>query len=75
MNEKCFALRKDCTCFALAVNNCIGYLICPFYKPIWKQGKIQKQVDMRLCVLPAKTQTAIADKYYNGEMPWGRGKI
>lgn len=70
MNEKCFALRRGCTCNALMLKNCVGYQRCPFYRPVWKQQQLQKKVFVRLRRLPEAVQTEISSKYYRGETPW-----
>ena len=51
-----------------------GYAGCVFYKPKHKQEEDQRRVNERLKWLPQKTQRIIADKYFNGEMPW-RGEM
>ena len=70
MNEKCFALRTGCKCNALAVKNCVGYQMCPFYRPVWLQQQRRKKVDLRLQKLSLAQQTDISEKYYHGDMPW-----
>lgn len=70
MNDKCFGMnvRGDCIC----LNNkaCVGYEACPFYKSRSKAQADKDEADARLCSLPVEHQTAIADKYYGGRMPW-----
>ena len=73
MNDKCFALRARGVCGALS-EGCSGYAGCAFYKPKHKQEEDQRRVNERLKWLPQKTQRIIADKYFNGEMPW-RGEM
>ena len=69
MNDKCFALRARGVCGALN-GSCPGYEGCAFYKPKRRQEEDQRQVDARLRRLPRETQQLIADKYFNGDMPW-----
>ena len=73
MNDKCFALRARGVCGALS-GNCSGYVGCAFYKLKRQQEADQRRVNERLKWLPQKTQRIIADKYFNGEMPW-RGEM
>lgn len=70
MNEKCFAMRRNNECSALAVKGCPGYGRCPFYKPRWMAQRDQDRVDVKLRALPPERQTLIAEKYHNGNMPW-----
>ena len=70
MNERCFAHRRNGKCAALTCEQCAGYAVCSFYKPIWKQAQDVARVNQRLNRLPIQKQRAIAEKYHNGEMPW-----
>ncbi len=70
MNERCFALKLCGDCSALTVTRCPGRSRCSFYKPVWMQDRDQSRVNVRLGALPEEKQQAIADKYYNGYMPW-----
>lgn len=69
MNDKCFALRARSMCSALS-GSCPGYTTCAFYKPKRRQEADQRRANARLRRLPLKTQQCIAEKYFNGEMPW-----
>ena len=65
----CFA-KRGTKCDCLIVSRCPGYKRCPFYK-----GNVQYRADlnsayMYLRRLPPEAQRAIADQYYDGEMPW-----
>ena len=39
MNERCFAHRRNGKCVALTGEQCAGYAVCSFYKPIWKHAQ------------------------------------
>ena len=69
-DNKCFALRKKMVCAALSQEHCDGYESCPFYKPTWVQEEEVIKAEERLSKLPFDQQQWIANKYYNGEMPW-----
>lgn len=69
MNERCFAMRRRNGCGALN-GNCPGYAACGFYKPRWKQEREQNRINARLSRLPMEMQYAIAEKYFEGRMPW-----
>ena len=65
----CFA-KRGTKCNCLEVSRCVSYGKCPFYK-----GNVQYRADlnaayMHLRRLPPEVQHAIADQYYDGEMPW-----
>lgn len=70
MKDKCFGMnvRGNCTC--LASKECVGFDVCPFYKSRAKAEADREKADARLRSLSAEHQTAIADKYYRGMMPW-----
>lgn len=70
MNEKCFAMRRQCSCGALTVKGCPGYQHCTFYKPIWMYQRDQSQINVKLSGLPLEVQQCIAEKYHHGQMPW-----
>ena len=70
MNERRFAHRRNGKCVALTGEQCAGYAVCSFYKPIWKHAQDVARVNQRLNRLPIQKQRAIAEKYHNGEMPW-----
>ena len=70
MNERCFAHRRNGKCVALTSEECTGYAVCPFYKPIWKQAQDLFNVNRKLNQLPMQRQQRIADKYHDGIMPW-----
>ena len=48
MNERCFAHRRNGKCVALTSEECTGYAVCPFYKPIWKQAQDLSNVNRKL---------------------------
>ena len=68
MNDRCFAMHRG-RCSALKVN-CPGYQACRFYKPRWALEKEQRRIDQRLIRLPMEQQERIAEKYFEGRMPW-----
>ena len=71
MNEKCFGLRKSSECAVTEDRVCRGnYDTCPFYKPKWKSDQDRKLALRRIADKSPERQRAIADKYYNGQMPW-----
>lgn len=74
MAEMCFALKMNhkgrLACKA-TVNDCDGHNgECPFYKTPIQHMASNERAYMRIALLPAYQQQAIADKYYRGEMPW-----
>lgn len=72
INERCFALTRDCRCRALEIENCPGYKQCVFYKPGWKQNRDQMYIDGKLRALSEARQRYISEKYYHGDMPWAK---
>ena len=70
MNERCFAHRRNAKCVALTGEQCAGYAVCSFYKPIWKHAQDVARVNQQLNRLSIQEQRDIAEKYHNGEMPW-----
>ena len=71
LNEKCFALKPGRKCSLLTCKGCNGqYDKCPFYKPRWKAERDTRRALARIASMPVEKQQAIAEKYYNGEMPW-----
>jgi len=70
MNERCFAHRRNGKCVALTSEQCAGYAVCPFYKPIWKYAQDEDRANQRLNALPVERQREIAEQYYEGDMPW-----
>lgn len=70
MNERCFAMRRYGKCNALNVEQCPNYASCPFYKPAWMAARDAERLNRKLCSMPMDEQSRIADKYYNGKMPW-----
>lgn len=73
MNDKCFAQRPGGVCIA-AIGVCPGYGACPFYKTKRQHREGRRQANGRIRRLPAEIQAKIANKYYDGDMPW-RGEI
>ena len=70
MNERCFAHRRNGKCVALTCEQCAGYAVCSFYKPIWKHAQDAVRADQRLNQLSIQEQRDIAERYYCGDMPW-----
>ena len=71
MNEKCFALKPGRKCSLLTCKGCNGrYDKCPFYKPRWMAERDTRRALARIASMPVEKQQAIAEKYYNGAMPW-----
>ncbi len=70
MNDKCFALSARQKCIALSNRGCVGRTICPFYKTRERAEADREKVNARLCALSIEKQAIIADKYYEGRMPW-----
>ena len=70
MNERCCAHRRNGKCVALTGEQCAGYTVCAFYKPVWKHAQDAARINQRLNRLPIQKQRAIAEKHHNGEMPW-----
>ncbi len=48
MNERCFAHRRNGKCVALTGEQCAGYAVCSFYKPIWKHAQDVARVNQQL---------------------------
>jgi len=71
MND-CFALNKQKGCGILTVQACMGEL-CPFYKSRERLKKERQKANRRLASLSAIEQRYIADKYFDGKMPWQEG--
>ena len=66
-------VRKN-KCKRLVVDICLGHT-CPFKQTSKQQEEAQRSVFKRLSSLDEQLQLYIADKYYNGSMPWQRGGI
>ena len=65
----CFA-KKGTGCDCLTVKRCPGYKKCSFYKNVAQYAADRAQADMLLRQMPLEAQQAIAEQYYDGEMPW-----
>lgn len=70
MKDKCFGMnaRGECTC--LNSKACAGFDVCPFYKSRMKAMADMEKADALLRAMPEEKQTAIAEKYFSGKMPW-----
>ena len=64
-------VRKN-KCKRLVVDICLGDK-CPFKQTSKQQEEAQRIVFKRLDSLDLQLQLYIADKYYNGSMPWQKG--
>lgn len=64
-------VRKN-KCKKLVVDICLGDK-CPFKQTSQQQEEAQRSVFKRLGSLDGQLQLYIADKYYNGSMPWQKG--
>lgn len=64
-------VRKN-KCKRLVVDICLGDK-CPFKQTSQQQEQSQRSVFKRLSSLDGQLQLYIADKYYNGSMPWQKG--
>ena len=64
-------VRKN-KCKKLVVDICLGDK-CPFKQTSQQQEEVQRSVFKRLGSLDGQLQLYIADKYYNGSMPWQKG--
>ncbi len=71
MND-CFALNKQKGCGILTVPACTGES-CPFYKSKGELKDERRMANHRLASLSAIEQRYIADKYFDGKMPWLEG--
>ena len=69
MKITCFA-KRGTGCDCLTVKRCPGYRNCAFYKNVAQYAADQAQANMHLRQMPLVEQKAIADQYYDGEMPW-----
>lgn len=64
-------VRKN-KCKRLVVDICLGDA-CHFKQTSKQQEEAQRSVFKRLSSLDGQLQLYIADKYYNGSMPWQKG--
>ena len=71
MDVKCFALFNN-GCRILTVVTCVGSR-CSFYKTSDQYEKSRKKANARVAGLDYGRQIEIAQKYYNGKMPWQEG--
>ena len=74
MNNKCFGCKNE-SCKILYVEHCDGMnQNCHFYATADDVFKGRRAVFDTLSSRPLNVQTEIANKYYNGEMPWRRAR-
>ena len=69
MKKTCFA-KRGTGCDCLTVKRCPGYRNCSFYKNVAQYAADREQANLRLRQMPLVEQHAIADQYFDGEMPW-----
>ena len=67
INEEANAVLDECAALECA---CPGSLECPFYKTKAKLEEGQQKAFERISRLPRTRQLDIAEKYYDGKMPW-----
>lgn len=72
MNIKCFGGKGKSGCEMLVVRKCPGDCCSYFKTEVQHQSDMQKAL-RRLASLDKENQEFIADKYYNGKMPWLEG--
>jgi hypothetical protein len=72
----CFAYSPDGyrhgyynNCKATINEKCPGEK-CPFYRTPEQAQELRRKANARLASLDKTTQRYIAEKYYNGRMPW-----
>ena len=67
-------VRKN-KCKKLVVDICLGTndIDKTFKQTSQQQEEVQRSVFKRLSSLDGQLQLYIADKYYNGSMPWQKG--
>ena len=66
----CFAMDKG-NCTALTATECSG---CAFYATRTEMKRRMESVNKRLDGLDSAMQMYLADKYYDGERAWCKGK-
>lgn len=69
MKITCFA-KRGTGCDCLTVTRCPGYKHCSFYKNVAQYAADREQANLRLRQMSLVEQHAIADQYFDGEMPW-----
>ena len=72
MEIKCFAQRKDGRCGALTVSRCCPET-CPFYRTLEDNSASQAVALSRLAAMEDVDLVYVAEKYYEGKMPWNEG--
>lgn len=72
MKNKCYAFSGQKQCRILAVKKCTGSS-CSFFKTAEQYKESFKKANVRLASLDKEKQKYIAEKYYNGKMPWQKG--
>ena len=76
MNERCFGRFGEDRCTILECGTCYGnYNTCPFYKPIWMAERDNRWSLNKIAHKPIEVQKQIAEKYFQGQMPWSKGEL
>lgn len=73
MSEKCFGMSEDGKCDVLREKECPGNGRCAFYKSQPRFQRDQELANTHLSALTPIEQAYIAEKYYDGDMPWKGG--
>jgi hypothetical protein len=72
MNSDCFGLDHKHKCTVLTIGACAGG-DCPFFKTEESFKASLEAANRRLAGLDTVLQLEIADKYFDGRMPWLEG--
>lgn len=72
VEEICINKTRRNKCNNLIVKTCLGDK-CTFMRTAKQQEESRKYVFKRLSMLDKELQIYIADKYYDGSMPWEKG--
>ncbi len=70
----CISLTDTARCTRLNVTYCQGKT-CPFRKTLEEADKSKEDSNMRIRKLDTTKQMHIANKYFEGSMPWDIEKI
>ncbi len=73
-HKACMFFKEPCYCKILVDGFCINNQ-CGFFKTRDQQTLSLAQVYERFRNRSPQEQRYIADKYYNGKMPWQRGGV
>ena len=71
MNERCFAHRRNGKCVALTGEQCAGYAVCSFYKPIWKHAQDVARINQQFePAADVKSSGTLQKSTITAQMPW-----